>query len=433
MTAPPAPPDQQVAWPSAPPGNEQAAADPGIQSADDPGAAARLAWRRWRVPLALIGVIVLGGIAIAAIIALLPPPQPNSYLDPASSAPDGAHALTDLLGERGYSVVRAYSAPSALAAVGSGQRDRQTGAIRPATLVVTNPYLLTHRQLVRLGQTHADLLVVEPGPGSLAALAPRVQLKDPLKGRFGRLLRPRCDLAAASLAGTANLGGSTYRAPASTIGCYLSGGFPSLVRYRAKDRMITILGSGAPLMDGQLARNGNAALALNLLSANRRIVWLTPEPPLTQPTPARPGQPSRPGPVLIPWQAWMIVIQLAIAAVLVGLWRARRLGPLIAERLPVVVRASETVEGHAALYQSRRARDRAAAALRADLLAHMLPALGLARDAPADAVTGAVAARSRLSQQDIAGILYGPDPGNDAELVALARSLDELEREVRAQ
>ena len=129
----------------------------------------------------------------------------------------------------------------------------------------------------------------------------------------------------------------------------------------------------------------------------------------------------------------MIVIQLAIAAVLVGLWRARRLGPLIAERLPVVVRASETVEGHAALYQSRRARDRAAAALRADLLAHMLPALGLARDAPADAVTGAVAARSRLSQQDIAGILYGPDPGNDAELVALARSLDELEREVRAQ
>ncbi len=197
--------------------------------------------------------------------------------------------------------------------------------------------------------------------------------------------------------------------------------------------MVTILGSGAPLMDEWLARNGNAALALNLLTVNRRIVWLTPEPPATQAAPARPGEPGKPGPVLIPWQAWLVVIQLGIAAVLIGLWRARRLGPLIAERLPVVVRASETVEGHAALYQSRRARDRAAAALREDLLARMLPVLGLARDAPAEAVTDAIAARSRRSQQDVAGILYGTEPGTDAELVALARSLDELEREVCAQ
>jgi hypothetical protein len=429
-----------------------------------------MAWRRWRVPLALIGVIVLGGIAIAAISRLSPPPQPNSYLDPASSAPDGAHALTDILGERGYSVIRAYSVSSAIAAagsgsvgsgpvgsgpvgsgpVGSGPASRRTGAAGPATLVVTSPYLLTHRQLIRLAQTSADLLVVEPGRESLAALAPRVRLKDTLTGRFGRLLRPGCDFTAARLAGTVNLGGSTYLAPASAIRCYPSGGFPTLVRYRAAGRTVTILGSGAPLMDELLARNGNAALAMNLLSANtgsvnrrsvsqrsvnrpsanRRIVWLTPEPQPAQPALARPGEPGKPGPVLIPWPAWLVVIQLGIAVVLIGLWRARRLGPLIAERLPVVVRASETVEGHAALYQSRRARDRAAAALRGDLLARMLPALGLARDAPAEAVTEAVAARSRLSQHDVAGILYGTEPGTDAELVALARSLDELESEV---
>lgn len=437
MTAPPVLPDQQTARPSAPPGSEQAAAGPDILGADDAGAAARMAWRRWRVPLALIGVIVLGGIAIAAISRLLPPPQPNSYLDPASSAPDGAHALTDILGERGYSVIRAYSVSSAIAAAGSGL------AAGPATLVVTSPYLLTHRQLVRLAQTRADLLVVEPGRESLAALAPRIRLRDTLTGRFGRLLRPGCGFTAASLAGTVNLGGSTYLAPASAIRCYPSGGFPSLVSCRAAGRTMTILGSGAPLMDELLARNGNAALAMNLLSVsersanrrsvNRRIVWLTPEPPPAQPAFARPGEPGKQGPVLIPWPAWLVVIQLGIAAVLIGLWRARRLGPLIAERLPVVVRASETVEGHAALYQSRRARDRAAAALREDLLARLLPALGLARDAPAEAVTDAVAARSRLSQQDITGILHGTEPGTDAELVALARSLDELESEVCAQ
>ncbi len=433
MSSPAAGLEEGAAGPSGLTGSAQTGTDDRPYDADDAAEIARQAWRRWRVPLALIGVILLGGLAIAAISRLFPPARPNSYLDPASSSADGAHALTDILGERGYTVMTAYSASGALAALRSGPAGQPPGATASSTLVITSPYLLTHRQLARLGQARADLLVIEAGSGSLPALAPGVRVSKPLDGQFGHLAYPGCALPAARMAGTANLGGATYRAPASAVACYRSGGFPALVRYRAATRQITILGSGAPLMDGWLARNGNAALALNLLSAHQRIVWLTPEPPLTQPLPGRPGKPARAGPALIPWQAWLVVIQLGIAAVLVALWRARRLGPLIAERLPVVVRASETVEGHAALYQSRRARGRAAAALREDLLARMLPVLGLAKDAPAEAVTGAVAARSRHSQQAIAEILYGQEPGTDAELVAMARSLDELEREVRAQ
>ncbi len=416
------------------------AAEPGGPPAPPPGTgqpgqreAARRAWRQWRVPLALIGVILLGGIVIAVISRLVPPPPPNSYLDPASRAVDGSNAVTDILGERGFTVVRAYSTSSALAAALAGSAGQGAGQARPATLVVTSPYLLTRRQLARLGQAGTDLVAVEPGPAALAALAQEVGVKDRSAGRFGQLLRPGCDLAAARLAGTANVGGSSYRAPAAGNGCYLAGGFPTLVRYRAAGQTITVLGSGAPLTDGYLARNGNASLTLNLLAAHRRVIWLTPEPPLVPLSPSRPGQPARHGPALIPWQAWLVVIQLAIAAVLAGLWRARRLGPLIPEQLPVVVRASETVEGHAALYQSRRARDRATAALREDLLARMLPRLGLVKDAPQEAVTGAVAARSRRGQRDIARILYGPAPVTDAGLVDLVRSLDELEREVCTQ
>lgn len=428
MTAPLVTPDRvatETGGPHQPAPPSAAAGQPGQREET----AARRAWRQWRVPLALIGVIVLGGIVIAVISRLVPSPPPNGYLDPASRAADGSNAITDILGERGLTVVRAYSTSGALAAARTGSAG--PGA-RPSTLVVTSPYLLTRRQLVRLGLAGTDLVVVEPGPAALAALAPGVRVKDRSAAGFGRLLPPRCSLTAARLAGTANVGGSSYRAPAAGTRCYLAGGFPTLVRYRAGGRMITVLGSGALLTDGYLARNGNAALAFNLLIAHRRVIWLTPEPPLLPPVPSRPGQPARSAPALIPWQAWLVVIQLAIAAVLAGLWRARRLGPLITERLPVVVRASETVEGHAALYQSRRTRDRATAALREDLLARMLPRLGLVRDAPQDAVTGAVAARSRLGQQDIARILYGPAPGTDAELVVVARSLDELEREVCA-
>ena len=385
--------------------------------------------RQWRVPLALIAVIVLGGIVIAVVSRLLPQPHQNGYLDPASRAADGSNAITDILGERGFTVVRAYSASSALGAALAVSGARGAGR---ATLVVTSPDLLTGRQLGRLGHAPADLVVVEPGVRALAAMAPQVAVEDGSAGRFGQLLEPGCPMAAARLAGSANVGGATYRAPAAASGCYQAGGYPALVRYHAEGRTITVLGSGAPLMDGYLARNGNAALAFNLLGSHRRVIWLTPEPPVVAVPPPGSRQ-GRPGPALIPWQAWLVVIQLAIASVLVGVWRARRLGPLISERLPVVVHASETVEGHAALYQSRRARDRAAAALRQDLLARILPRLGLVRDAPREAVIAAVAARSRRGQQDAARILYGPAPGTDAELVVLARSLDELEREVCAQ
>jgi len=121
-----------------------------------------------------------------------------------------------------------------------------------------------------------------------------------------------------------------------------------------------------------------------------------------------------------------------LAAVLVGFWRARLLGPLIAERLPVVVRASETVEGHARLYQARRARDRAASALREAMLAQVVPALGLVSGAPQEAVVAALSARSHLREPEVAELLYGPAPATDPDLVSLARNLDELERQVRS-
>ena len=387
-------------------------------------------WRKWRIPLALIAVIVLGGVASALISRLATPP--NTYLDPASRTPEGSHALSDILSERGFTVVRANSAATALAALGRGSDSASSGRA-PATLVITSPFSLTGAQLVRLGHARADLFLVGPGPAALTALAPRVVVEHDSADRYGRLVLPRCDLAAARLAGSANVGGYSYRAPASAAGCYPVNSSPSMVRYATARRTITILGSGAPLTNIELAGNGNAALMLNLLSGRRHIVWLVPEQQQRPVAASGPPQPGRPGPALIPWAAWLIVIQLAIAAALVAAWRARRLGPLITERLPVVVRASETVEGHGRLYQSRRARSQAAAGLRRALLKRVVPALGLIPAAPESAVTAALADRSRLAQQEITRIVFGPAPSTDAELVSLARSLDRLEKEVRAQ
>jgi hypothetical protein len=136
---------------------------------------------------------------------------------------------------------------------------------------------------------------------------------------------------------------------------------------------------------------------------------------------------------LIPLPAYLVAIQLAVAVVLAAIWRSRRLGPLVPEPLPVVVRASETVEGHAGLYRSRRARGRAAAALRTAMLDRTRPALGLPQDAGAADVVAAFSARSGSGPDRIEAMLFGPAPRDDAALVALADNLDALEREVRTQ
>ena len=95
-----------------------------------------------------------------------------------------------------------------------------------------------------------------------------------------------------------------------------------------------------------------------------------------------------------------------------------------------MVRASETVEGRGRLYRSRRARDRAAEALRAAALQRMLPRLGLGPDAEPTAVTLAIAQRIGADPNVLAPTLFGPPPDIDADLVNLARQLDDIERQV---
>jgi hypothetical protein len=380
-----------------------------------------------RLPLALV---VLFAIGITLTVLLAPAPRSNIYLDPAGSSAEGAKALAQVLAERGFEVVSVYSTAAALAAVSSASPAGQASTAKPAvTLLVTSPDLLTKAQREQLARARADLVLVAPGAAALRQLAPAVRVANQ-HARFQPATAAACDLAAARLAGPASAGGLTYHSPPHAAGCYRVRGNPSVVRYAATGRAITIIGFAPVLSNGLLGTEGNTALVLNLLRGNPTIVWLTPEPVIAAPAPSVPG---RPAPPLIPAAAWLVVAQLLVALLVAVVWRARRLGPLITEPLPVVVRASETVEGHARLYQARRSRDRAAAALREAMLARTKPALGLPVDAPPPAVISALAARTRMTSAEVERISYGPPPASDVDLVRLAKDLDELERQVRGQ
>ena len=118
---------------------------------------------------------------------------------------------------------------------------------------------------------------------------------------------------------------------------------------------------------------------------------------------------------------------LVLVVVVLALWRARRLGRVVPEPLPVVVRASETTEGRGRVYRAARARGTAADALRVAARARLSTRLGQPDQAGLLAVT---AERSSRGAAAVEALLYGPDPSDDDALVRLADELDTLIREV---
>jgi hypothetical protein len=120
-------------------------------------------------------------------------------------------------------------------------------------------------------------------------------------------------------------------------------------------------------------------------------------------------------------------LQAGLAVVILGIWRGRRLGPILSERLPVKVRSSETVEGHGRLYFRLGARDRAAAALRAGSVQRLGAVFGH-RDDPA-MLAQVVAQRVGRDVPQVRLWLAGPAPPDDDQLTTLARNLDQLEQE----
>jgi hypothetical protein len=407
-------------------GGPGTSAGPGMPAG--PGA---VGWRRWRAAAALVAIILAGGTVIALLQAA---PTVTGPLDPRDVGPAGTHALAALLAGQGQHVSTAGTAAAALA-----QSNKPHTA-----LVVTDPARLGPSALSALAATHADLLIVGPGPDALAALSPSVTPagRAPVANR-----PPQCTWPGARLAGPADMGGLLLRStapgawrcyPVSRAGATGSPrgragqgapartGYASLVRYGSGGRTITVLGTGAPLTNRELGRGGNAALALNLLAGDSRIVWLVPGPVATAPR-------SRSVSGLIPGPVYLVIAELAVALVLAALWRMRRFGPLVFEPLPVVVRASETAEGHGGLYRSRRARDRAAAALRTATAARLTARTGLPQTASPEAVGQELAGRTGRGEQEIRAMLYGPVPGDDAALVKLATDLDSLEGQVLTQ
>lgn len=370
-------------------------------------------WRRARWPLAIVGLVLLVG-----LLAALPAPRTSTVvLAPDNPSANGARAVAEVLREQGVDITYVRTSVAALEAAGAG-----------STLLVTSDATLTDEQAAQIAESEADLVLVDPIwilplVTSSADTSPQHTSSQPRAAE--------CPDPDALAAGTIDVGGTGFVAldgaatvcfPATDGGMGPLGAGAYLVV--EGERRVTALSDGSLLANATITAEGNAALALRALGRHDHLVWYVPS--LTD-TGEAAGPPLRD--LLPPW-AGVLGLQLLLVAAVAAAWRARRLGRVVVEPLPVTVRSGEATRGRGRLYRRSRSHGHAAAALRAGVATRTAAQLGLPRSAPAPAVIDALARATGRTAEEVAALLYGPPPTDDTGLAQLARTLDELESEV---
>jgi hypothetical protein len=189
---------------------------------------------------------------------------------------------------------------------------------------------------------------------------------------------------------------------------------------------VTLLGDDTLITNGAILDADNAAIALHLFGHSDRLVWYVPslaDVSATDST-ARSIAPSwfQPGLVLA-----------TSAVVLLCLWRGRRLGRLVTEPLPVVVRAVETTESRGRMYRRSRDRGRALAVLQLATRRRLAAYLGLSPSSSTSSVAAASAAVSGREYHDVLNLLDSAAARDDSSLLELANTLLTLEKEVHGR
>lgn len=378
----------------------------------------RTGWiRRHRAGL-LFGLAM--ALALAVILALHPAQQGDTReLSIRNPGPQGARAAAQILAGQGVIVEQTESFEETLAAA------RAAGRIGSGSTVLLYDQrgFLAPEKLRRLLTAADRLVVVSPRLATLTGLGSTIRQAGVVPGSE-QTLQPGCAVADAQASGDISAdGGFLYTG--GTV-CYGAGGGRGLYA-TAEDGKLLVIGSTAVISNQLLAANGNAALTLRTLGSQGHLLWYLPGPADLGGSPS----PKTLAELAPAWSAfvapWLIVV-----ALLAVLWRGRRLGPLVFEPLPVVVKSAETAEGRARLYHEAHDVARAADTLRAGTLVRLASALRLG--AGADAVDVAAGA-ARLLDSTLPEMLrvLQHRPRTEAELVRWAQDLVRLEKEVKAR
>ena len=368
-------------------------------------ATATTLWRRHRTSLLLLAALAL---AVAVVIWAGEGGDEEGRFDPDNPGPAGAQAVRRVLEDEGVDVHVARDADAfddqevddgttvvvtATEQLGSSTLDRLLDRTRDARLIFVEPSALVTAELGIDGfpETHGL------GQGREA------DCDDPLFED----LTIEVDQAIA-YPGDGCFGDEDAAVVAEREGAVL-------------------FGAGEALTNDQVLRADNAAVALRLLGQSDDLVWYVPTYADLV------ADDDTAFDTLLPRWIKPSLAMLLVAGGALVVWRARRLGRLAVEPLPVAVKAIETTRSRGRLYRKAGDRAHAAEALRAAARrrAAVRLRLGVAHS-EADLVRD-VARHTGRPEPEVAALIGSgaPAPTHDHELIRLAGDLAGLDREVR--
>lgn len=358
----------------------------------------------WVVVALLVVGVAWVGLQVAATA-----PNDHRSLDPDGRNDGGALAIAEILRDQGVDVEVYRSRSEARAAIDDD-----------STLVMTNPYTLTDEGLAELTAPADRVVFLSTGSHLLDVLGIG-------QNAVGSIESTGADCREGEFAQVGSIRPDRLFTPAEGVTACFGDEDGAAVLIRDADGVRISVVDGAKLFsNAYLAEDGNAALALALLGQTGKVVWYVPS---LGDTDIEGQSPDTLGTLTPQWVTPAILL-LMIAGVAAAVWRGRRFGPLVAETLPVTVRASETMHGRARLTAKAADASHAARALREGSQRRLARRLGLNARATADEVADAASDRLGIPRGTLQSLLSGPLPVDDGALVEFARRLSELESAV---
>jgi len=340
-------------------------------------------------------------------------------LDPTSPREAGTRALVEVLRQQGVDVTVTTTLGDTRAVLA------KTG---DSTLFFTNfDAYLTDSQLEEATGLARTVVFADPDLAALLAVAPEIAQAGASSG----IVRAECAPTLVTKAPEITAGPSSLRiidTAGNATACYGNNddGY-GLISLDRGDTELVLLGATDALSNGDIISADNAAFALQLLGQHSTLVWYTP----SFADVAGSGEVKTFDELAPRWVlpvVWLTILTLLTAAV----WRGRRFGPLVIEKLPVTVRSSETMQGRARLYEKTGARLHTLDALRMGSIRRLGARCGMASTASVDDVINRIAPLIEQPIMQLRRLLVDANPANDSELLALSDELLSLEQRVES-
>ena len=368
-------------------------------------------------------MIVVGVLLVATLAMTLLSPAGHGNtddLDPVNPGYSGAQGLAHVLSEHGVVVTVVRS-----------QRELLDETVVGTSTVVITPTLRLSVRTARAALAHAapaaSVILLDPDPEVTKGMG------LPVDSHLANLseLTAACTGAGVQAGFRLAQAGRAYTATGSDPGattCFPDkrGGGGAMVSLpgAAGRPPVILLGDDSLISNGTILDSDNAAIALHLFGRTDQLIWYVPS--LADVAPSESSSRS----ITPLWFGPGLAVTTS-AVVFLCLWRGRRLGRLVTEPLPVIVRAVETTESRGRMYRKSRDRTRALAVLQLATRRRLTAYLGLSASSAVSGVAAAAAAVSGRGYHDVLDLLSSSAVHDDSSLLELANNLIALEKEVR--